>query len=112
MKKIFLFSFAFIICSALIFVSCEKNKDKDKDTTSPIITLKGKNSINVNKDSVYVDAGATATDNVDGDITNKIVITNNVNISVEGEYLVKYNVTDNAGNTAAEVSRMVKVMIL
>jgi len=72
------------------------------DNTPPVITLKGQNPMEVKVDQNYNEPGATATDNVDGDITNKIVTTGNVNTSVEGTYTVNYEVTDNAGNTASK----------
>jgi hypothetical protein len=56
-----------------------------------------------------VDAGATAADNYDGDITGSIVVVNPVDVNVVGSYTVTYNVTDGAGNPATEVSRTVNV---
>jgi len=47
----------------------------------------------------YTDAGATALDDVDGDITSNIITTNNVNPNVIGNYTVDYSVTDTAGLT-------------
>jgi hypothetical protein len=101
---IFLFLVAFT-------TSCKKDKD-NPDITAPVITLKGNPVITVAKDSVYVDAGATALDDVDGDITANISITSTVNINVVGDYTVRFNVSDAAGNASAEVSRTVKVRIL
>ncbi|MCB9807151.1 DUF5011 domain-containing protein [Candidatus Peribacteria bacterium] len=46
--------------------------------------------------SVYSDAGATASDNVDGDITANIITVNPVNTNVLGSYTVTYNVSDAA----------------
>jgi len=80
------------------------------DTTPPIITLKGNKNIRITLGSSYTDAGATATDNIDGDLTSKIVTVNNVNTSVPGTYTVTYNVSDSAGNKAAGVSRTVTVI--
>ena len=57
----------------------------------------------------YTELGATATDAEDGDLTASIVITGNVNADVVGTYTVRYNVTDSAGNAAAEVTRTVRV---
>ena len=48
------------------------------DTTIPVITLLGSTPIDVEAGSVYVDAGATALDNLDGDITADIVTVNPV----------------------------------
>ncbi len=39
------------------------------DTTPPVITLVGANPFTVNQGGTYTDPGATATDNVDGDLT-------------------------------------------
>ncbi len=80
------------------------------DTTSPVITLKGNANVSFVVGTTYTDAGATATDNIDGDLTSKIVTVNNVNTSVPGTYTVTYNVSDSAGNKAAGVSRTVTVI--
>ena len=79
------------------------------DTTAPIITLIGNATVNLTVDNSYTDAGATASDNIDGDITYKIVTINPVNTSVVGVYTVTYNVSDAAGNPALEVTRTVNV---
>lgn len=62
-----------------------------------------------NLGETYLDEGATATDNLDGDLTENMVVTNNVDTSVEGTYTVTYNVMDAAGNAAVEVTRTVVV---
>jgi len=81
------------------------------DTTKPVITLKGKAVVDLIVDDSYTDAGATASDNVDdGDIiTANIVVVNPVNTSVVGNYTITYNVSDEAGNQATEVTRTVNV---
>ena len=79
------------------------------DSIAPVLTLKGEASLKIDQGTTYVDAGASATDNVDGDITSKIEITGEVNASVAGTYTLKYNVSDAAGNAAESVSRTVEV---
>ena len=79
------------------------------DTTPPVITLLGSSPVNIELGSTYTDAGATAADNIDGDITANIVTVNPVNPDLVGTYSVTYNVSDAAGNAAAEVSRTVNV---
>lgn len=79
------------------------------DNTAPIITLIGSSSVNLNVGDTYNELGATATDNVDGDLTSSIVITGSVNTNVAGTYIRNYNVSDAAGNTATQVSRSVTV---
>ena len=80
------------------------------DTTKPVITLLGSPTVSVNFNASYSDAGATASDNVDGDITGSIVTNNPVNTAAIGTYTVTYNVTDAHGNAANQVSRSVQVV--
>ncbi|MFG1691029.1 DUF5011 domain-containing protein [Gemmatimonadota bacterium] len=80
------------------------------DTTAPVITLVGDASVSVKAGDSYTDAGATASDNIDGDITASIVTDNPVDTNVPGTYTVTYNVSDAAGNPAVEVTRTVEVV--
>jgi hypothetical protein len=84
--------------------------DINKYTTEPEINLKGNASIEIAKGSTYTDAGATAWDYVDGDITSKIIVGGTVDTKTAGTYTLTYNVTDTAGNKAAEVKRTVLVI--
>jgi uncharacterized repeat protein (TIGR02543 family) len=87
------------------------------DTTQPILTLIGNATVNLANGATYTDAGASATDDQDGDLTNGIIttISNDVNggsalnTSVAGTYTYHYNVSDAASNTATEVTRIVVV---
>ncbi|APY08542.1 hypothetical protein BWZ20_09615 [Winogradskyella sp. J14-2] len=79
------------------------------DITPPVITLIGANPINLNVGDTYNELGATANDNIDGDISTNIITTGVVNTSVAGTYFVNYNVTDSSGNAAAQVTRTVNV---
>ena len=79
------------------------------DTVKPVITLTGASTINLNVGGTYNELGATATDNVDGNLTSSIVISGTVNTNAVGAYTVNYNVTDAAGNAADQVSRTVNV---
>jgi surface protein with Ig-like domain/cohesin domain-containing protein len=79
------------------------------DATAPQITLTGAASIEVQRGQTYTDAGATATDIVDGDVSDDIVVNNPVDTSTTGTYTVTYNVSDAAGNAAEEVTRTVTV---
>ncbi len=80
------------------------------DTVKPVITLVGTTPVVVQVAGTYTDAGATATDNVDGDITAKIVKSGTVNAAAVGTYTVTYNVSDTVGNAAAPVTRTVNVV--
>ena len=79
------------------------------DGVPPVLTLLGEATVNVPSGSTYTDAGASATDNIDGDLTASIVATSTVNTAVVGTYTVTYNVTDFAGNSAAPITRTVQV---
>ena len=78
------------------------------DTTAPVITLNGDTPINIEYASAYDELGAIAIDNVDENV--EVIVTGDVNNSVLGSYLVKYNATDAAGNEAVEVTRTVNVV--
>jgi subtilisin-like proprotein convertase family protein len=79
------------------------------DSIKPFITLLGSAFVTVEKGTTYSDAGATASDNLEGDITDRIVVLNPVDTSRVGTYTVTYNVSDLAGNAAEEVIRQVCV---
>ena len=80
----------------------------DSDVIAPVITLNGSSSISLVIDSTYIESGATAIDDKDGDISGQIVIdSSNINTSTAGTYTVTYNVSDAAENTADEVVRTV-----
>lgn len=79
------------------------------DFSPPVITRLGAASVNLLVGAIYNDAGATANDSVDGDLTSSIAVTNPVNTAAAGVYTVRYNVSDLAGNAAAEVTRRVQV---
>ena len=80
-----------------------------EDTTAPVITLLGVASITVEKGDTYTDAGASALDYNNVDLSNQIEIQNPVNMSVTGTYTITYNVQDSSGNSATEVTRTVIV---
>lgn len=79
------------------------------DTLPPVITLTGSPSVFVECADAYVDAGASAFDNCDGDLTSAISTSDMTNTSTPGVYTVRYNAIDSAGNTAIEVTRTVTV---
>jgi len=80
-----------------------------QDTVKPIITLNGAD-VNLSVGDTYTDAGATASDDVDGDITASIVTTNTVDTTKAGTYTISYAVSDAATNAAVPVSRTVTVV--
>ena len=79
------------------------------DQTAPVISLVGITPFSLEQGDSYTDAGATASDNVDGDITASITTTSTVNTAVVGNYTVTYSISDAAGNAAVAVVRDVTV---
>ena len=69
------------------------------DTIAPVITLNGSSSVTLELQQAYNELGATATDNIDGDLTSSIVTSGSVNTNVAGTYTITYSVSDAAGNS-------------
>ena len=98
-----------LICLFLAIVIAACSSDTISDTTAPIITLLGDANVSIIQNTTYTDAGATATDNIDGDITSSIVTSGTVNTAIDGTYTITYSVSDAAGNTAT-ASRQITVV--
>lgn len=81
------------------------------DVSAPQITLKGNPIENIEVGNTYDDAGATALDDIDGDLTSSIAVSGEVidTSTVGGPYTVQYKVSDSNGNDAY-ASRIVNVV--
>ena len=80
-------------------------------TNSPVITLVGINSATHEAATSYTDAGATAVDALDGNLTASIVVAgNDFNNTAIGDHNVTFNVSDAGGNAAAQKVRTVTVV--
>jgi hypothetical protein len=86
----------------------EDETSAPSDTTAPVITLRGSATITLDWGSVYIDAGATATDNVDSSVT--VNSSGTVNTAKPGVYTISYTASDVAGNAAIRVVRTVTVL--
>jgi hypothetical protein len=80
--------------------------DSVGDETPPTIALKGDATITVPQNATYTDAGATASDNIDGDISAQMTVVNNVDTAVPGSYAVTYRVHDSSGHGAFATRRV------
>lgn len=78
------------------------------DPVAPELTLLGKQTTIVVQGDKYIEAGCTALDNFDGDLTAAITVTGEVDRRTLGTYELQYSVTDSSGNTAT-VTRTVIV---
>ncbi len=82
-----------------------------RDLQPPEITLLGDQLQTILVSDPYVELGVTATDNIDGDLTDQVVVdTAAVNLSISGTYEIRYMVSDSSGNLAT-ASRSVRVLV-
>ena len=91
----------------VLIIACSNNSSNDSNT--PIITILGDANVSIIQNTPYTDAGATATDNVDGDVTSSVITSGTVNIYSTGLYIITYSVSNSAGNTST-ASRQVTVI--
>lgn len=97
--------------SIIRFDSNESTSCGNSDTEPPVITLLGDNPQIVEVGTAYSEFGATAIDDVDGDISSLINIdSSSVNTAVLGTYDVRYDITDSSGNNAIQVVRTINVV--
>ena len=89
----------------IVVMSCNKTDD-----TPPIIFMSGADTLVHILNQPYVDEGATATDETDGNITHNIYVDNQVDENKVGWYTVTYKVIDEAGNEAAPATRDVFIL--
>lgn len=86
------------------------NLDTYEPNQKPTIILTGSASINHEAGTPYTDAGATANDTEDGNITGDIVVTGTIDTSTLGPQTLDFDVTDSGGAAADTVTRTVTVV--
>jgi outer membrane protein OmpA-like peptidoglycan-associated protein len=75
------------------------------DKSAPSLSLKDSSIVRLIAGQSFTDAGATATDNIDGDVTVKV--TGEVDSKTPGEYELVYTATDAAGNTSTQTRKVI-----
>ena len=87
---------------------------RPRDTVAPVITLLGDSPLEVNQGATYTDPGATASDDTDGDLDSAGIVVGGDTVDTDtiGAYNVTYDVSDAAGNAAATVTRIVRVVVV
>jgi hypothetical protein len=101
-KQILTIAAVAFAAGALIITGCKK-----EDTTAPVVTvINGDDALFLQE--AWTDAGATAEDNEDGNLTSSITTSGSVDNNRTGSYTITYSVTDAAGNTGT-ASRSVTV---
>lgn len=81
---------------------------KFDDPIPPELKLKGNSKITLTAGTTFGDPGWEATDNCDGDLTEKVTVSGSVNVNVPGTYLLTYTVKD-AYDNEAKATRTVVV---
>ncbi|MBR6133394.1 MAG: DUF5011 domain-containing protein [Bacilli bacterium] len=79
------------------------------DNVLPELSLYGNDYVYLEIGSPYIEAGFDAVDNLDGDITDKVVVNNNIDIETPGVYEVVYSVKDSSDNYV-KTTRKVEVI--
>lgn len=80
-----------------------------ESTLVPTITLIGNKSITLLLNEKYEEPGYSASDSIDGDITNNVTIKNNIKNGVPGIYEVVYTIKNSRGFENS-TSRVVKIL--
>lgn len=81
------------------------------DDEAPVITRLDADLLILAIGDIFDDPGATAIDNIDGDLTAAIVTGGGpVDTAAPGTFTITYDVSDRAGNAALQVTRTVKVV--
>ena len=80
-----------------------------KDIVAPTITLNGSAITNVKKGKNYEDAGATAIDDLEGDVSSTITKEGEVDTNTLGTYTITYYAKDSSGNIGT-ATRKVQVV--
>ena len=75
---------------------------------APTINIIGEKELNLTVGDKYTEKGATATDELDGDLTNKVETSGNVNTSKAGKYEITYKVKNSKGKETT-VKRTINV---
>jgi hypothetical protein len=82
--------------------------DSPSDSSSPVIFLQGDNPVTLIVGDSYNDAGYSALDDIDGDLTNSVLVVGTVDTLNAGNYEISYSVSDSSGNETT-ISRTVQV---
>lgn len=83
--------------------------DFSENQDRPTVELLGNRTELLKLGDNYLETGATALDEQDGDISSQISINGQVNSSAIGDYVIRYSVTDSSGLNAIEEIKIVRV---
>jgi|TARA_B110000240_G_scaffold135738_1_gene150527 hypothetical protein len=96
MKKLLLL---FLIISTACSSDDDAVNNNNIDTIAPVVTLVGDNPQTILQGDNYTELGIVSVDNINGDISNNVEITINVDLLKLGNYTVTYKSVDTSNNT-------------
>ncbi len=91
----------YTVSDSLGNTSTAQREIKYFDPEPPTLALLGNTEIHLSAGQSYKEPGWNASDNCDGDITDKVVISGGVDIYSAGTYVLTYTATDTYGNETA-----------
>lgn len=83
--------------------------DTNNDTVAPVITVLGDSPVTIGQGAEYVDAGATAMDDVDGEV--EVSVSSTVDTATIGTYTVTYTASDSSNNEATAERTVIVVAL-
>lgn len=83
---------------SLIVVVIDTTTSNGDDSIPPTLTISGNNPDTINVGEAWTNPTATASDNVDGNLSDSVKISGEVKNSIPGTYKLIYSVSDKAGN--------------
>ena len=94
------YTVTYTVADAAGNIATAQRKVTVKDLTPPELILDGDSVVELTIGYDFEDPGYSAMDNCDGDLTEQVAVTDNINMYLPGTYTVTYTVTDANGNTA------------
>ena len=73
------------------------------DRIAPVIQLNGEATVTLAAGAFYEDPGASAIDDIDGDLSTTIVTTGSFDTGIVGTYTLNYSTSDRAGNVGSAI---------
>src|SRR5699024_9644665 len=71
------------------------------------VTILANNTIELMQGETFTDPGVEEIDDMDGDLTESVKITEDIDMNVPGEYDVNYEVADSSGNITTDTRKVV-----
>lgn len=107
-KKCIITGIVLVILFLLVVVIVRLVPKSSVNSEYPSIELKGEDVVTINEGEKFVEPGYVAHDPVDGDITYKVDVKENVDVGKPGVYEIKYKITNSKGKSVS-ARRIVKV---